>query len=315
MKTNLTIAMMMTAGLAAAQVVIPDGTKIRVRLESNLSSENVELGQTVDFAVTQEVRVGDAIVIANGARGTGSITLVEPRRRFARGGRLDFSIDRVQTVDGNWLDVRYSPQRNRGKGNGLTAGVFAAGLAFVFVPAAPLAALIKGHEAVVVKGRIYDVFANDSMLVANALAANVPNATRLMPQAPPMPLRAANGGFANNGGLANTVSMTPNPVAVSNVSALNGAQMLPAGGPVAGSDGAATLAVNSNVPGADIEVDGMFVGNTPTSIQLPAGVHNLTVRSGNAQWQKDIQITGGTVTINANLSGARAPMQRAAARQ
>ena len=53
MKTNLTIAMMMTAGLAAAQVMIPDGTKIRVGLESNLSSDRAELGKTVDFAVTQ----------------------------------------------------------------------------------------------------------------------------------------------------------------------------------------------------------------------------------------------------------------------
>jgi len=303
MKTNLTIAMMLTAGLAAAQVVIPDGTKIRVRLESNLSSETAELGQQVDFAVTQEVRIGDAVVIANGARATGNITLVEARRRFARGGKLDFSIDRVQTVDGNWLDVRYTTQKNRGKGNGLAAGVFAAGLAVVFVPAAPLAALLKGHEATVVKGHIYEVFANDSLLVANAVAASVPMGTRMLPQAAPVYLRQSNGGFANNGGLANAVSMTPNPVIVSNVSAINGGQMQPAGGAVAGAEGAATLAVSSNVTGADIEVDGMFVGNTPTSIQLPAGVHNLTVRSGAAHWTKDIQITSGTVTINANLAG------------
>ncbi len=30
MKTNLTIAMLLTAGVSLAQVVIPDGTKIRV---------------------------------------------------------------------------------------------------------------------------------------------------------------------------------------------------------------------------------------------------------------------------------------------
>jgi len=314
MKTNLTIAMMMTAGLAAAQVMIPDGTKIRVRLESNLSSDTAELGQTVDFAVTQEVRVGDAIVIANGARGTGSITLVEPRRRFARGGRLDFSIDRVQMVDGNWLDVRYTLQKNRGRGNALTAGVFAAGLAVVFVPAAPIAALIKGQDAVVVKGRTYEVFANDSTYVAQAIAASVPLATRMMPQSPAMPLRTANGGFANNGGLANAVSMTPNMALVSNVSAIHAAQMQPAGGAPMGAGGTAILSINCNLPGADIEVDGNFVGNSPTSIQLPAGAHHLSVTQGTAVWQRDIQITGGTVTINANLGAGRAPLGHAAAR-
>ena len=53
--------------------MIPDGTRIRVRLEENLNSATAELGETVDFAVTQEVRIGDAIAIANGARATGSI--------------------------------------------------------------------------------------------------------------------------------------------------------------------------------------------------------------------------------------------------
>ena len=313
MKTNLTIAMMFTAGMAMAQVMIPDGTKIRVRLEENLSSETAELGQTVDFAVTQEVRVGDGVVVANGARATGSIVSVEGRRRFARGGRLDFSIERVQLVDGNWMDVRYTPQKNRGKGNGLTAGVLAAGIAIVFFPAAPLAALIKGHEASVIKGHTYEVFANDSTYVATAVAGNAPLMTRAVPQAPLMTMRTGNGGMANNGGLANAVSMTPNPVIVSNVSAINGGQMQPAGAPVGGADGAATLTVNANLTGADIEVDGMFVGNAPTTIQLPAGVHTLTVRQGAAQWQREIQITGGSVTINATLT-AGAPVRRAAAR-
>jgi hypothetical protein len=63
-------------------------------LEENLSSETAEAGQQADFAVTQEVRVGDAVVIATSARATGAIVLAEPRRRLGRAGKLDFSIDR-----------------------------------------------------------------------------------------------------------------------------------------------------------------------------------------------------------------------------
>ncbi|SPE33830.1 exported hypothetical protein [Candidatus Sulfopaludibacter sp. SbA6] len=80
MKTNLMLATLFTAGMAMAQVMIPDGTKVRVRLQEKLTSETAELGQTVDFSVTQEVRVGDAVVVANGARATGSIVKVEQRR-------------------------------------------------------------------------------------------------------------------------------------------------------------------------------------------------------------------------------------------
>ncbi len=131
MKTNLLLATLFTASLAMAQVMIPDGTRIRVRLEENLTSETAELGETVDFSVTQEVHVGDAIAIANGARATGSIVRREGRRTLTRGGELDFTIERVQMVDGNWLSVRYHPMKNHGK-NGVAVGVLTAGLAAVF---------------------------------------------------------------------------------------------------------------------------------------------------------------------------------------
>ena len=57
----------------------------------------------------------------------------------------------------------------------------------------------------------------------------------------------------------------------------------------------------------------MFVGNAPTTIQLAAGIHTLTVQQVSSQWQREIQITGGNVTINATLS-PKGAVQRAAAR-
>ena len=309
MKTNLLLATLskallagFTASLAMSQVMIPDGTRIRLRLDENLTSQTAEEGETVDFSVTQEVRVGDAIVIANGARATGSIVKREGRRMLTRGGELDFTIDRVQMVDGNWLNVRYHPMKNYGK-NGAAVGVFTAGLAAVFWK--------PGHDATIIKGRTYDVFADESTYVATAAAASAPLVTRVLPQAPAMIVRQANGGAANNGGLPASVNVAGNPVAISNTSAMNTAatQSVMAMG---GDGSAATLSINANQPGADIEVDGMFVGNAPTTIQVAPGIHQLVLRHGAATWQRSIQVTGGAVTINATL-GARA-VQRAASR-
>jgi hypothetical protein len=301
MKTQILIAML-TASAAMAQVVISDGTKIRVRLEENLSSETTEMGQVVDFAVTQEVRVGDAVVVANGARATGSITLVEPKRRLGRAGKLDFSIDRVQMVDGNWLNVRYTPHKNRGKGNGITTGVLTAGIAVVFLPAAPIALLIKGRDATIQKGRTYDVFSDDSVLVANAVAASSPLTTRALPQAQPVIVRQPNGGAMNNGGLPTAINTAYNPVLVSNASMVSGPAQADTAAGYSGNS--ATLSVNADEPGADIEVDGRFVGNAPTAITLPAGDHKIVVKNGSRVWQREIQITGGTISINATLGGA-----------
>ena len=299
MKSNLLLATMFTASLAMAQVTIPDGTRIRVRLEENLNSATAELGETVDFSVTQEVRVGDAIVIANGARATGSIIRREGRRTLTRGGELDFTIDRVQMVDGNWLNVRYHPMKNHGK-NGVAVGVITAGLAAIFWH--------PGQDAFIIKGHIYEVFADESTYVASAAAASAPLVTRVLPQAPAMIVRQANGGPANNGGLPAAVNVSGNPVVISNISAMNTAATQTA--MAMGGGSAATLSINANLPGADIEVDGMFVGNSPTTVQLVPGVHQVVVRHGAAVWQRQLQVTGGAVTINATL-GARPAGQKA----
>ena len=307
MKTNLTIAMLLTAGMAMTQVIIPDGTRIRVRLEQNLSSESTEVGQVVDFAVTQEVRVGDGVVIASGAPAQGSIIQAEAKRRMGRGGKLAFTVERVQMVDGNWLNVRYTPQKAEGKGHVATTSVLTSVIAVGFLPAAPLGLLVKGRDATIIKGRSYEVFADESTSVV-PVAASTPLMTRVLPQSQTTMVRQANGAPANNGGLPRGVNVQGSPVVLSNASVTNTA---PQQNMMSGDGTAATLTVNANQPGADIEVDGMFVGNAPTTLQLASGVHKLVVRRGSSHWARDINITGGSVTIDAQLGSGS--VQRAVA--
>ncbi len=71
------------------------------------------------------------------------------------------------------------------------------------------------------------------------------------------------------------------------------------GGPsVAG----AKVQVTSNPGGADIEVDGDFVGNTPSAIHLSPGEHMLAVKkSGYKAWERKIKVTGGDISLVAEL--------------
>jgi hypothetical protein len=65
----------------------------------------------------------------------------------------------------------------------------------------------------------------------------------------------------------------------------------------------ATLAIESTPPGADVEVDGGFVGNTPSSVTLTAGSHQIVVKKkGFSDWTKTLNITGGNVNLNAELA-------------
>ena len=64
----------------------------------------------------------------------------------------------------------------------------------------------------------------------------------------------------------------------------------------------ATLAVASTPPGADIEVDGNFVGNTPSSVNLSPGAHQITIKKkGFVDWSKTLNVTGGNINLNAEL--------------
>jgi hypothetical protein len=64
----------------------------------------------------------------------------------------------------------------------------------------------------------------------------------------------------------------------------------------------ASLIVDSTPPGADIEVDAGFVGSTPSTITVAPGSHEISVKKkGFATWTRKMNVTSGTVHLNAEL--------------
>jgi hypothetical protein len=62
------------------------------------------------------------------------------------------------------------------------------------------------------------------------------------------------------------------------------------------------LNVDSSPAGADIEIDGAFVGNTPSTISVARGSHQITLKKkGFIGWSKALSVTGGTIHLNADL--------------
>jgi PDZ domain-containing protein/PEGA domain-containing protein len=82
----------------------------------------------------------------------------------------------------------------------------------------------------------------------------------------------------------------------------------PAQSPVVNS----TVSVSSTVPGADIFVDEDFVGNTPSTINVTAGKHIITIKkSGFQNWTRIVDFSGGSITLNAELAGGPNEMSTA----
>lgn len=64
-----------------------------------------------------------------------------------------------------------------------------------------------------------------------------------------------------------------------------------------------TIKITSNPEGADVKVDGSFVGNAPAQLKLPAEKHRIEVSSeGYEEWVKEIEVIAGSeLTLNATL--------------
>jgi hypothetical protein len=80
-----------------------------------------------------------------------------------------------------------------------------------------------------------------------------------------------------------------------------------ASAPAAAAAAQASLVIESTPPGADIEVDGAFVGNTPSTVTVAAGAHEIAVKKkGFTDWSRKLNVTGGSIHLNAELEAAKA---------
>lgn len=92
---------------------------------------------------------------------------------------------------------------------------------------------------------------------------------------------------------------------------LDMAKFTPGGAPGAGATDAAapgvaqmaSLSVDSSVAGADIEIDGSFVGSTPSTLSVAPGQHTVTVKKkGYEDWTRSMNVAGNSVHLSADLT-------------
>jgi hypothetical protein len=71
------------------------------------------------------------------------------------------------------------------------------------------------------------------------------------------------------------------------------------------SENSASLNISSNPSGADIEIDGNFVGSTPSTVQLRSGEHEISIsKKGFEAWHRKLNVTGGNINISADLDAS-----------
>ncbi len=87
-------------------LVLEDGTPVRLRLTRNLSSGEAKVGDRVDFEVMDEVRLGDTVVLQQGALAWATVTEAQHKKSMGRAGKLDVNIDAAKMANGEKANLR-----------------------------------------------------------------------------------------------------------------------------------------------------------------------------------------------------------------
>lgn len=257
--------------------VLEDGTAVTLRLGRSLSSADAHAGDRVDFEVAEEVSVNRIVVIPKDSPASGTIITAHKKRRMGRAGKLDVSIDSVRLASGEKATLRAVKESQGGSHTGIMAGGMVATSLIVW-PAAPVFLLMHGKDVTIPKGTEVTAYLNGEVKLDPAKFQPAP----FVPAAPPVP---------------STQEVPPSsPAATPNAGSTDTAPVSPDQG------AAAELEVSSTPDGADIEIDGNFVGSTPSTVGVVAGSHQLSVKkAGFKPWERKITVSSGHIKIDATL--------------
>ena len=131
--------------------VLPDGTPVKLKLMRDLSSATEQPNATVDFEVLESVTIDEKVIIRPGAIALGTVTEAIPKRRMGKTGKLSVRLDSVRLLDGQSLPldaVNNAADASRVANVATTAAL----ISMVFLPAAPLALLMKGKDISIPNG-------------------------------------------------------------------------------------------------------------------------------------------------------------------
>jgi hypothetical protein len=282
----LVLALLSPSDLPAADegFVLHDATPVRLRISRNLSSADSSVGETVDFEVLDDVKLGDTLIVARGATAIASVTQAQKKRRMGRGGKLDVNIDYVRAVNGDKIALRAVKETSGGGHVGaMTAAIVATSL--IFFPAAPLFLFVHGKDITIPKGTELTAYTNGDIKLDPAKFGGVQGAptapttpTAALPTAEPSKLADVDPGKSTN--------QPPNdfPKAVEH-------------------EAKPQLTITSQPNGAEIEINGEFIGNTPTTVVVKDGKMIVKVKkSGFQPWERTLTMNPGDKrTLNAEM--------------
>ena len=225
-------------------LILEDGTPLRLRLSRTLSSARCRPGQRIDFEVMEPVILDGVTVVPRGALAWGGVSMVETKRPLGRADILRFDFVAVDLYNSEIASLRSRTTTKKGSD---TTTVFRAIASIELYPIVPLLFSIPGDHATVSAGTETTAYINGDKIY--------------------------------------------DPCASSGHGVVKSTE----------------VAFASSPDDAKIEVDGEFLGGTPSTLQLPSGDHTIRlVKNGFQLYEKKLHlISGEKISFDAQLEAEK----------
>ncbi|MEA5459527.1 hypothetical protein VB796_10775 [Arcicella sp. LKC2W] len=141
------------------EVSLQAGTPIALETVQRLASDAVQAGQTVDFKVRSDIKVGDVVVIKAGSIAKGLVTRANIAKGLGKEGQIEIQIKSVSSVDGQQIPVVGNNIYRQGEDKQTLAIVLGVVLCILFLT-------MKGKNAEIPAGTTIDANTATNMMIS-----------------------------------------------------------------------------------------------------------------------------------------------------
>ena len=156
----------------SVSLTIPRGTVVEIEAAYRVSSQETKAGEAITFKVLKLVQIGEHTVIAAGAIATGRVVRASRGAHFGRAGRLAWTMETVNAVDGSSVPIQ-AGERVVGDSKSAKVATRIAITGALLWPIAPIALLHgfkRGENAFLPQGQRYEVTVSaDTMVKLNGV--------------------------------------------------------------------------------------------------------------------------------------------------
>lgn len=142
-----------------ATLKLKEGDDVKLKFAQEISSKTASEGDTVNFVVADDVKVGDVVVIKAGTKAVGSVTNAKRAGMMGKGGELNVRLDHLKVGD-----IKVRLRGSKGKEGDSKAGQSIA-LTVLF---GPIGLIKHGKEINVPEGTALAAYADDDVMLPPA---------------------------------------------------------------------------------------------------------------------------------------------------